>query len=166
MKNWAFIFLLPIFNPISLYSELKPLDASVQINQYSLTKGQIVPIPAKRSTLPLIVYGDDAGQTSSYVPSGYMGDAPALEVKSMEESVPLKSGAPGVHCLKVSYLSDKRLRSKSKGEGWVGVYWQTPANNWGKVKGAGYDLSGAAKLTFWLKGEKGGELISELKMGG
>lgn len=169
MKNWFRIIYL-VFVSVALLSparsEMKPNDVSAHPIQYSLTKGQIVPIPAKRATLPLIVYGDDAGQSGTFVPSGYMGDAGALEIKSMEESVTLKSGAPGVHSLRVSYLSDKRLRSKSKGDGWAGVYWQTPANNWAKVKGAGYDLSAAQKLTFWLKGEKGGERIAEVKVGG
>jgi hypothetical protein len=42
--------------------------------------------------------------------------------------------------------------------GWTGVAWQNPANDWGDKPG-GYDLTGAKKLTFWAKGEMGGELI-------
>ena len=30
----------------------------------------------------------------------------------------------------------------------------------------GFDLTGASKLTFWARGEKGGEQIMEFKMGG
>lgn len=169
MKNWLqylSLVLVSVFFQSPAISEIKPSDGSAHPIQYSLTKGQVIPIPAKRVILPLIVYGDDAGQAGTFVPSGYMGDAGAVEIKSMEDSVDLKSGAPGVHCLQVSYLSDKRLRSKSKGDGWAGVYWQTPANNWAKVKGAGYDLSEAKKITFWLRGEKGGETVAELKIGG
>jgi hypothetical protein len=42
--------------------------------------------------------------------------------------------------------------------GWGGVYWQHPENNWGNIEG-GIDLSWANKLSFWAKGEKGGEKI-------
>jgi hypothetical protein len=35
----------------------------------------------------------------------------------------------------------------------------------GKQKG-GFNLQGAQKLTFWAKGEKGGERIEEFKVGG
>ena len=45
------------------------------------------------------------------------------------------------------------------------IDWQNPANNWGARDG-GFDLTGATKLTFWAKGEKGGEVITEFKMGG
>ena len=48
--------------------------------------------------------------------------------------------------------------------GWAGIYWLEPANNWGDVKG-GYNLTGAKKLVFSAKGEKGGEIIT-FKMGG
>ena len=48
---------------------------------------------------------------------------------------------------------------------WGGIYWLNPPNNWGKQKG-GFNLQGAQKLTFWAKGEKGGERIEEFKIGG
>ncbi len=59
----------------------------------------------------------------------------------------------------------EHLPRRSQGAGWIGIYWQNPANNWGS-KRAGFDLRGAKKLTFWARGEKGGEIISEFKMGG
>lgn len=46
---------------------------------------------------------------------------------------------------------------------WAGIYWQYPENNWGD--NTGYDLTGATKLTFWARGQKGGEKI-EFKVGG
>lgn len=49
---------------------------------------------------------------------------------------------------------------------WAGVYWQNPVNNWGSAQNAGYDLSGATKLTFWARGQNGGERIQEFKIGG
>ncbi len=51
----------------------------------------------------------------------------------------------------------------SHGKGWAGVYWQYPENNWWKRKG--HDLSRYNALTFWAKGEKGGEVL-EIRLGG
>ena len=53
----------------------------------------------------------------------------------------------------------------ANGAGWAGVFWQNPANNWGAKKG-GFDLTGAKKLVFWARGEKGGEVIAEVGVGG
>jgi outer membrane protein OmpA-like peptidoglycan-associated protein len=63
-------------------------------------------------------------------------------------------------CLRVNY--------KATGpKGWAGIYWQDPANNWGDVPGrAGYDLRGATRLTFWARGESGGERVHEFRVGG
>ncbi|MBN1405888.1 MAG: hypothetical protein JW946_05150, partial [Candidatus Omnitrophica bacterium] len=66
----------------------------------------------------------------------------------------------GTSCIKITYKPDA-----SQGARWAGIYWQSPANNWGDKKG-GFDLTGANKLTFWAKGEKGGENIEEFKIGG
>ena len=64
----------------------------------------------------------------------------------------------GKHCIKVQYSPRGSNR-------WAGIYWQQPSNNWGDKKG-GYNLSKAEYLTFWMKGEKGGEKIAEVKIGG
>ncbi len=45
--------------------------------------------------------------------------------------------------------------------GWGGVVWQNPAGDWGD-RGGGYDLTGAKKLTFWARGENGGEAVTFL----
>jgi hypothetical protein len=66
----------------------------------------------------------------------------------------------GTYCVSVEYVP-----KRTQGAGWIGIFWQNPANNWGSKK-AGFDLTGATKLTFWARGAKGGEIISEFKMGG
>ena len=53
--------------------------------------------------------------------------------------------------------------SYSAADGFGGVVWQNPANDWGDLPG-GRDLSGAKKLTFWARGAAGGETV-EFKMG-
>jgi hypothetical protein len=66
----------------------------------------------------------------------------------------------GTTCIKIVYRPNA-----TQGARWAGMFWQNPPNNWGDKKG-GYDLTGAKKLTFWVRGEKGGERIEEFKMGG
>ena len=51
------------------------------------------------------------------------------------------------------------------GGGWAGIYWQNPAFNWDAKEG-GIDLRGMRRLTFRVKGEKGGERIEEFGLGG
>jgi hypothetical protein len=36
---------------------------------------------------------------------------------------------------------------------WAGLYWQNPANNWGTVPNAGYELSAYKKLIFWARAD-------------
>jgi len=50
---------------------------------------------------------------------------------------------------------------------WAGVYWQEPANNWGKDKdsnGEGFNLSAYNCLVFWARAEDKCEI--EFKVGG
>ncbi len=47
----------------------------------------------------------------------------------------------------------------SASDGWGGVLWQSPANDWGDRDG-GLDLTGATTLEFWARGENGGEIVT------
>jgi beta-mannanase len=70
------------------------------------------------------------------------------------------------------YLDDIKYRYENKNfsiytdkrQGWAGIYWQDPANNWGDKEG-GFNLTGATKLIFWAKGAQGCEHASFI-MGG
>jgi outer membrane protein OmpA-like peptidoglycan-associated protein len=101
------------------------------------------------------VYTEKGTRHSHYAPSGYMGDSD-LTMSGAYTPTPHGNGP----CLRVIY--------KGSGiKGWAGIYWQDPANNWGDVPGkAGYDLRGAKRLTFWARGEKGGERVHEFRIGG
>jgi hypothetical protein len=46
---------------------------------------------------------------------------------------------------------------------WAGVYWQYPDGNWGDEPGR--TITGAKKLVFWARGERGDEVVS-FKVGG
>ncbi|MDD4910606.1 MAG: hypothetical protein PHR44_08040 [Candidatus Omnitrophica bacterium] len=106
------------------------------------------------------VYADKNSPDNHYIPSGYMGDNQTVSVigrvvKLVEDS--MDNPRSGTTCVKVSYAPEN--------EGWAGVYWQNPANNWGTKKG-GFDLTGMTQLTFWARGEKGGEIIQKFVVGG
>lgn len=98
---------------------------------------------APKAALPCAVYAD--GSAPVWIPSGYMGDTGAIAMDDKSSDKP-HSGAT---CLKVSF---------NKGDGWGGVVWQDPANDWGDAPG-GKNLTGATKLSFWARGAAGGEKV-------
>ncbi|MBF0387919.1 MAG: hypothetical protein HQL20_08710 [Candidatus Omnitrophica bacterium] len=105
---------------------------------------------------PFIVYQDKASK-NRFTPSGYMptGECIALDDGWQYDTKEGKTSVRVVYDVACSKQNRK----------WVGVYWQNPADNWGDRKG-GYNLSGAARLSFWAKGELGGERIEEFRVGG
>jgi hypothetical protein len=94
--------------------------------------------------LPLVVYADGQKQIP-YVASGWMGNTQAI---SMDEGCTDKPHS-GKTCIKVTY---------GDASGWGGVVWQNPANDWG-VRPGGFDLIGAEELSFWARGQSGGEKV-------
>lgn len=106
--------------------------------------GPVALIKAAVVPLPLVLYAD--GQKGMpYTASGYMGNVKAINM-DFDCTVNPHTGKT---CLKVTY--------NDKG-GWGGVVWQHPANDWGDQPG-GYDLSGAEELSFWARGQEGGEKV-------
>ena len=106
--------------------------------------GAAAPPPALRvAKLPLDLTPETGD--APFAPSGYMGNTGAIAVDSVETNP--HSGT-----------SATRVRYKAAG-GWGGVVWQSPANDWGEKPG-GYDFSGAKALSFWARGERGGETVS------
>ena len=99
----------------------------------------------KKPTLPLTVYAE-ADDAPTFVPAGWMGDAKAIRLDPASTVQP-HSGKTVMRC---EFASDK---------GWGGVVWQSPVGDWGD-KGGGYDLTGAKKVSFWARGENGGENIA------
>jgi len=94
--------------------------------------------------------------TSGFVPSGWAGDYESVtyDYNSIENP------HSGKYCCKWKYSGINKPFSK----GWVYIYWQNPANNWGNL-GKGLNLSKFKKITFWARGEKGGEVV-RFGMGG
>ncbi len=103
---------------------------------------------------PLVVYKDAGSPENSFQPSGWMGDVKSIDLNKACETKPHS----GETCTRIDY--DPRRSSR---RGWAGIYWQYPLNNWGEYPG--YKLSSAVKISFWARGEKGGEK-AEFKVGG
>ena len=113
-------------------------------------------IEAKSTFKVFPVYTDKSSPDNHFIPSGWMGDY--MDIKLDDASS--ENAHSGATCIKVTYNN-----KATGGARWAGIYWQYPANNWGGVDKS-YDLSGATKLSFWIRGEKGGEVIQEMKIGG
>ncbi len=102
------------------------------------------------------LYGDAKSPDNHYIPSGWMGDYGDIKFNDKH----MENPHGGSTCIQIVYTN-----KATQGARWAGIYWQNPPNNWGTRPG-GYDLTGAKKLTFWARGEKGGERIEEFKIGG
>ena len=102
------------------------------------------------------VYADKGARVNHYIPSGWMGDYGDVKVDDGNTTDP----ADGKTCVKITYSG-----KATQGANWAGVFWQHPANNWGEKPG-GYDLSKFKHLTFWARGQQGGEKVAEFKVGG
>jgi hypothetical protein len=104
--------------------------------------------------MPFYVYNNALfPPVKNFAPSGYMGDVADLKLSGSYKNL-YQEGYP---CLKIMYTAEGSM-------GWAGVSWQNPANNWGEFDG-GYNLKKAKQLSFWAKGDKGGEIV-EFKLGG
>ena len=112
------------------------------------------------------IYNDGASPYNHFSPSGYMGDTGDIQI----DGASTKNPQSGDTSIQVTYTP--------KGQGpyacaykppckWAGVYWQQPANNWGKEQiwaGTGFDLSAYRTLKFWARSESTCTL--EFKVGG
>ena len=114
------------------------------------------PETKKQEAMPFYVYSDRSSAKNHFIPSGWMGDYGDIKYEANSKEDPYL----GDTCIKINYNG-----KKAQGQGWAGIFWQNPANNWGTMDN-GYDLSKATKLTFWARGAKGGERIEEFKIGG
>jgi hypothetical protein len=102
--------------------------------------------PAAKAALPLVVYDERDRKAPAYVPTGWMGNRTAVK---MDEACTTKPFA-GATCIRCEYTA---------AADWAGVVWQSPPDDWGDQPG-GWNLTGARRLTFRARGEKGGEVVS------
>ena len=107
----------------------------------------------KNSGRYFYVYKGPFNPLNHFMPSGWTGEYKLL---SFEDDY--NDAHSGDSCIRITYRP-----SSNKAE-FSGLYWLNPLNNWGTVKG-GYDLTGKTSLTFWARGAKGGERISQFVAG-
>ena len=112
------------------------------------------PMPS-RTPSPTLTPKKVVNVPDAFFPSGWMGDWGDISLDDACTDNPHSEPT----CIKITYSA-----AKSQGKGWAGIYWQYPDSNWGDNP-EGRDLTGATKLTFWARGEKGGEK-AEFKVGG
>ena len=110
--------------------------------------GPVTAPKAVSANLPLVINGD--GEKTAFIPSGWMGKTDAI---GMDEKFTINPHS-GATCMKFEFRSP---------DNFGGIVWQDPANDWGDAAG-GYNLTGAKKLSFWARGENGGEKV-EFKFG-
>jgi len=112
-----------------------------------------VPVSGGGTSCPFYVYQDWGADVNQFVPEGWMGDISDINI---DDNFKLDTERPNT--LKITY-------TPQGGQGWAGVYWWVPGTNWGNGDDVGLNISCASKLTFWARGEKGGEK-AEFKVGG
>jgi len=104
---------------------------------------------------PFYIYLDKDSHENSFCPSGWMGD---IDCITFDDNWKINPHS-GLTCIRIVYNPyDSKLK-------WAGIYWQNSPNNWGFKEGS-LDLTGAKRLTFWARGEKGEEVIEKFRIGG
>lgn len=109
-------------------------------------------LPTQSGTNPT----DVIAMIDYYYPSGWMGDVNSIEYHPVSTNIIPHTGSWN---LEINYSPEP-----TDTNGWSGICWQYPDNNWGNMSG-GYDLSKYSRLTFWARGKNGGEQ-AEFKVGG
>jgi hypothetical protein len=113
--------------------------------------------PASRElpvNVPFAVYTDYADATNQYTRFNPTGDGSATFNDNWTENP-----HQGTSCIQVVYPKN------SNPNAWAGLDLQDPVSNWGTAPNAGYNLSRASRLSFWVRGHCGGERIA-FQMGG
>ena len=117
-----------------------------------LESGSCTPPTAPPDDTPL---GVPFTVSDHFSPTGYMGDGTSIGVVTMLAAA-CPTRAPGAlgDCYQVTYVPPVPTEN-----GWAGVYWQYPGNNWGDYPGHKV-LPGATKVTGSARGSRGGEILT------
>ena len=102
--------------------------------------------PASKAALPFVLYDEGGRDKPPYVPTGWMGNTKAMKLDEVCTTKPHS----GQTCLKFDFHVN---------DTWGGIVWQSPPSDWGDKPG-GWNITGAKRLSFWVRGEKGGEVAS------
>jgi len=105
---------------------------------------------------PFYVYADAGAPHNHFAPEGFMGCHQGIEIDLEDQSQP----QAGTSSIRITYALQPGCKQL-----WAGIYWWDPPGSYWCDEPGGFDLRGWTKLTFWARGEKGGE-IAEFKVGG
>ena len=95
---------------------------------------------------------------SKYFASGWMGYVSGVKgtgTLTIERQVATIEGK--------STLETRIEYKQGPEKGWAGIYWQHPDGNWGDEPGL--DLTGAKRISFYARGERGGEIVEFISGG-
>lgn len=106
--------------------------------------------PAALPPGTLQIYADH-GHWADYAPSGRMGDLGDL---GLDDGWPAQPHS-GATSIRNSYAG-----KPDSAQGWAGIYWQYPRGDWGTDPRGGRDLRGCTSVTFYARGDRGGERIT------
>ena len=135
----------PVGGGYRLYAYVRTTHNGSAVANLSLYVDGPAPKPTPRKvTLPLVIFSPNESD-APYAPSGWVGNYAAVGYAGDCTTSPRS----GKTCLKLEYRATND---------WGGIVWQNPANDWGDKPG-GFNLTGAEKLTFWARGEAGGEKV-------
>jgi hypothetical protein len=99
-----------------------------------------------------------------FSPTGYEGDGANVQdvnlVTMYNSGCPTRSPDPTGDCYVVTY----NQQAPEATQGFAGVLWQYPGNNFGEYPGHTVE-PGATRVTVWARGNSGGESV-ELSVGG
>ncbi|HET7505241.1 MAG TPA: glycosyl hydrolase family 17 protein, partial [Kofleriaceae bacterium] len=99
------------------------------------------------------IYSEWLSDDSRFTPVGWIGDTRKVDLFECDRSGP----HGGEMAIRAQFSPDGP-------QGWAGVVWQDAKSEWGKRAG-GCDLRRFDRLSFWVKGARGGEVV-EFKVGG
>jgi exo-beta-1,3-glucanase (GH17 family) len=99
------------------------------------------------------IYSEWLSDDSRFVPVGWIGDTRRVDLFECDRTDP----HGGEMAIRAQFSPDGP-------RGWAGVVWQDAKSEWGKRAG-GCDLRRFDRLSFWVKGARGGEVV-EFKVGG
>jgi len=93
---------------------------------------------------------------SLFTPSGWMGDGEYgrkyIDFSGADKTYPYSPPTS----IRISYRFGPAR--------WGGIYWQNKPDNWGDKPGNNYSGKGFSKVTFWVRGENGNEVV-EFRLG-
>jgi hypothetical protein len=115
----------------------------------------ITPVPSNSPITTTSPTLQPAYVSDLFYPSGWMGDTGDIKYDPASGNSPHS----GTDAIRIDYS----VKGSAK-NGWAGIYWLYPDNNWG-TNPDGRNLKGYSRVIFWARGANGDEK-AEFRVGG